>query len=60
MDTKDLEPPNKRDTIKDLDVMSIEALGDYIYDLEREIKRVNMAISLKNSAKSSAESFFES
>ena len=60
MDTDDLELPNKRVKIKDLDVMSIEALGDYISDLEREIERVKMAISLKNSAKSSAEGVFES
>jgi len=59
MDTDELERPNKRNKIKDLDVMSIEALGDYISDLEREIERVKMTISLKNSAKSSAESFFE-
>ena len=60
MDTDDLEPPYKREKIKDLDVMSIEALVDYISDLKREIERVRMAISIKNSAKSSAENFFES
>ena len=59
MDTDDLEQPEKRDKIKDLDVMSIKAIGDYISDLEREIERAKMAISIKNSAKSSAESIFE-
>jgi uncharacterized small protein (DUF1192 family) len=59
MDTDDLEPTKEKDEIKDLDVMSIEALGDYITDLELEIERVRGAISLKDAAKSSAESVFE-
>jgi uncharacterized small protein (DUF1192 family) len=59
MDTDDLEPIKKKDGIKNLDVMSIEALGDYIAGLEMEIERVREAISLKDAAKSSAESVFE-
>jgi len=59
MDMEDLEPTKEKDEIKDLDVMSIEALGDYITDLELEIERVRRAISLKDAAKSSAESVFE-
>ena len=60
MDTDDLGPIKKKDEIKNLDVMSIEALGDYIASLEMEIERVRGSISLKNAAKSSAESVFES
>ena len=59
MDTDDLEPAKKKDEIKDLDVMSIEALDDYIAKLESEIERVRGAISLKGAAKRSAESVFE-
>lgn len=60
MDTDDLEPSKKKDEVKDLEVMSIEALSDYISCLEKEIERVQMAISLKSAAKSSAESVFVS
>ena len=59
MDTDDLEPTVKKNSIKDLDVMSIEALGDYISYLEKEIERVQKAIKEKKSAKSSAESVFD-
>ena len=60
MDTDDTEPPSTKEKVKDLDVMSIEALGDYISGLEEEIARARMAINLKNLAKSSADSVFES
>ena len=59
MDTDVQEQKKKKDGIKDLDVMSIEALGDYIADLETEIERVRGAISLKDVAKSNAESIFK-
>ena len=60
MDMDDLEPTKKKVEIKDLEVMSIEALGDYIAELEAEIERVRGAISLKNTAKNGAESAFKS
>jgi uncharacterized small protein (DUF1192 family) len=59
MDTDDLESKKKKDRIKDLDAMSIEALGDYIADLETEIERVRVAVSLKDVAKISAERIFK-
>lgn len=59
MDTDDLESKKKKDGIKDLDAMSVEALGYYIADLETEIERVRGAISLKGVAKSSAERIFK-
>ena len=60
MDTDDLEPAQKKAGQKDLEVMSIEALGEYIAELEAEIERARGAISLKNTAKSGAESAFKS
>ena len=60
MNADDLEPTVKKDIIKDLDVMSIEALGDYISELEEEIERVKEAIIAKKRARSSAERVFDS
>ena len=60
MDTDDLEPTVEKEKIKDLDIMSIEALSDYVRELEREIRRVQKAISAKKEARSSAENFFNS
>ncbi|MEP1029501.1 MAG: DUF1192 family protein, partial [Alphaproteobacteria bacterium] len=39
MDVDDLEPQKKKPELKNLEVMSIEALNDYIGDLETEITR---------------------
>jgi len=58
MDTDDLEPTVEKNTIKDLEVMSIEALNDYVSDLEKEIERVLEAIGKKKAARGSAESVF--
>ncbi len=60
MDSDDLEPAKKKAAKKDLEVMSIEALGEYIEELEAEIARVRAAISLKIAAKSGADSVFKS
>jgi uncharacterized small protein (DUF1192 family) len=60
MDTDDLEPPKKKAEIKDLEVMSIEALGEYIGELEAEINRVRDAIKTKDAARNGAESAFKS
>lgn len=60
MDTEELEPLKKKAEQKDLEVMSIEALGDYIEDLEAEIERARAAIKLKQEALNGAESFFKS
>jgi len=48
MDTDDLEPEKKKPAPKNLEVMSIEALEDYIADLESEISRVREAIAGKD------------
>lgn len=44
----------------DLDMMSIEALGEYIEELEAEIARVRDKIAAKKDARGAAESFFKS
>ena len=43
-----------------LDEMSIEALGDYIAELEAEIRRVRSKIDSKKSARGAAEGYFKS
>ena len=60
MDTDDLEPAKKKKQLKDLDVMSIDALGEYIAELEAEIARAQEKIAFKEKARAGAESFFKS
>lgn len=60
MDTDDLEPTTKKAELKDLEVMSIEALNDYVVELEGEIARVREAIDAKHGARDGAEKFFRS
>lgn len=59
MDEKDLEPRHAKPKPKDLDVMSIEALNEYIAELEAEIARTRAAIAAKSSHRNAAESFFK-
>jgi uncharacterized small protein (DUF1192 family) len=59
MDLDDLEPQKQTPPPKNLDVMSIEALNDYIGELETEIARVRDAIALKEGARAGAESVFK-
>lgn len=59
MDADDLDPRPKKPAPRNLDEMSIEALKDYIADLEAEIARVRAAIGAKQSARYGAESFFK-
>lgn len=59
MDEQDLEPLTKRKKLKDLDVMSIEALEEYIAGMEAEIERARAAIAAKQSHKAAAEDFFK-
>ncbi len=58
MDTDDLEPEKKIEKQKDLEIMSIEALGEYIADLEAEIERARGQIQEKEKARLGAESVF--
>ena len=61
MDILDLEPrkPKPKPKPKNLDEMSIEALQEYIEEIEAEIERVQEAISAKKSARVGAESVFK-
>jgi uncharacterized small protein (DUF1192 family) len=58
MDDEDLQPQERKPDLKNLEVMSFEALEDYIGDLESEIARVRAEIAKKQSAQSAAESIF--
>lgn len=59
MDTDDLEPEKKIERLKNLEIMSIEALGEYMADLEAEIERARAQIAKKEKARLGAESVFK-
>ena len=59
MDTDDLEPRAKKPQLKNLEEMSIEALGEYISELEAEIGRTKKMIAKKEDARRGAETFFK-
>ncbi len=59
MDPEELEPRKKKPALKDLGVMSIEALGEYIEEREAEIARARQAITAKEAARAGAETFFK-
>ena len=59
MELDEFEPLMAPQPKKDLEVMSIEALGEYIEELEAEIARVREAIKLKENARQGAESVFK-
>lgn len=58
MDDEDLEPRHAKPKPKDLDVMSIEALKEYIAGLEAEIARAKAAIAAKEDHRSAADAVF--
>ena len=58
MDADDLEPRKEKPKPKNLDEMSIEALQEYIAELESEIVRARESIAAKQSAQAAADSFF--
>ena len=59
MDTDDLEPQKQKPAPKKLEEMAIEALGEYIDELEAEIARVRETIKGKKSALTDADHFFK-
>ncbi len=59
MDTDDLEPRKEKPKRKDLESMSIEALNDYVGELEAEIERAKLMIAGKEKARSSADTVFK-
>ncbi len=58
MDPEDLEPKTKKPAPKNLEVMSIEALQEYVGELEAEIARVRETIAAKEKARVGAETLF--
>ena len=59
MDTDDLEPKLPKPKPKDFDDMSIEALNEYIAELEAEIVRAREAIAAKETARQGADAVFK-
>jgi len=59
LDLDDLEPQKEPQELKNLEIMSVEALNEYIVDLEEEVARARSTILLKQSAREGAESFFK-
>ena len=59
MDTDEEELKPNEVEVLDLEVMSIEALGDYVVHLQSEIKRVQAEIFLKTTARRGAENIFK-
>ena len=57
---EELEPQTKRPAPRDVELMSIDALHEYIVELNEEIDRVRQAITVKEGAKGAAESVFRS
>lgn len=58
MDAEDLEPKKRKPTPRNLDEMSIEALHEYIAELEAEIERVRQSVGAKERARMGAEEIF--
>ncbi|SOD97695.1 DUF1192 domain-containing protein [Caenispirillum bisanense] len=58
LDTDELEPRPPTLAPRDLEIMSVEGLRDYIGELEGEIARVHEVIARKEQARQGAESFF--
>ena len=58
MEPEDLEPRTKKPAPKNLEVMSIEALHEYVAELESEIARVRETIAGKETARVGAETLF--
>jgi len=58
MDENDLEPQKRKPDVKNLEVLSLDALEEYIGELEAEIERTRGEIKRKKSAQLAAESIF--
>ena len=60
MDADDLEPQKAKPEPRNLEILSIEALGEYIAELEAELARVRHTIAVKQQARAGTESVFKS
>ncbi|MBC6439687.1 MAG: DUF1192 domain-containing protein [Rhodospirillales bacterium] len=59
MDIDDVEPKRPTAKPRNLETMSIEALKDYVAELEAEIGRARAMINSKEGARASADSVFK-
>lgn len=59
MDPMDLEPRKAIQKPKDLDLMGVEELEDYLAELEAEAERVRAKIAGKTDYKSAADALFK-
>ena len=59
MDLDELEPVKKKRVLKDLNILSIEAISEYIHELEIEIARAQEKISIKEKAREGADMVFK-
>jgi uncharacterized small protein (DUF1192 family) len=59
MNIEEMEPAKKPAVKKDLTVLSIDELHDYIATLRAEIERTEAAITAKQAHRSGAEAFFK-
>lgn len=60
MDLDDLMPRSQKPKPRDLSLMSVGDLKDYIADLQAEIARAEAMIASKQSSRSEAEKWFKS
>ena len=60
MDPQDLEPRHRAQPLKNLEVMSIGELEEYVAGLQAEIERAQAMIAGKRDHRSSVESLFKS
>ena len=60
MEINDEEPKVKAAEAKNLEILSIEAIFEYIGELEEEISRARKEITYKEKAKAGAEKIFKS
>ena len=59
MELEDLEPRKAKPKPKDLDVMGVEELEEYLAELEAEAARVNERIAAKKAYLSGADDLFK-
>jgi uncharacterized small protein (DUF1192 family) len=60
MDLDELEPRKQKPQLRNLDVLSIEELNNYIEEMRTEIKRVEEKIAVKKAHINAASGLFKS
>jgi len=59
MEPEDLEPQKKKPPPKNLQIMGVEELREYIAGLKAEIERAEATIKSKQAARGLADTFFK-